>query len=114
MNIELSESQLRWLGGLLRSFCSDEIYELEGDALEERFLHLLDCEMRSDRVDAEIHSPRAELQIWNEVFAEREAAEKQHQSCAELLNNPVFQNAVDEMLEREHKAEQKEKDSEQK
>ena len=79
MTIELSENQLRWLGGLLRGFCSDQIYGLDGEALEKRFLHLLDCEMRSDRVDVELNSRRSQLeiciQVGEEIAAKRERGE---------------------------------------
>jgi len=76
MTIDLTPEQVRWLGGLLRGFCSDPIYDMEDEQeLTYRFMLLLQLEMSRGRDGMDV-SPRQELQMWNELFEQR-AAEKE-------------------------------------
>jgi hypothetical protein len=66
VKVDLTSEQVRWLGGLLRGFCSDPIYDMEDDnELEERFLHLLNCEMEHQTFT----SPDASIRALHEMQA---------------------------------------------
>lgn len=68
MTLELSPEQVRWLGGLLRGFCEDPIYEMEDEQeLKERFLLLLDVEMKRGRNEDDF-SPRIERELFMQAF----------------------------------------------
>jgi hypothetical protein len=75
VTITISENEARWLGGFLRGFCSDEIYELEGEELEARFRLLLELEMNRERDDMDF-TPRQELEICMQVGDEIAATQE--------------------------------------
>jgi len=64
VKVELTPEQVRWLGGLLRGFCADPIYDMDDEQeLKERFLHLLDCEMNHQTFT----SPNAQVRALHEM-----------------------------------------------
>jgi hypothetical protein len=76
MIVVLTTDEIRWLGGLLRGFCTDSIYTLEGPALVERFKRLLELEMeRPSHTSTDPHE-RGSAEFVDVFMTDREQEKK--------------------------------------
>jgi hypothetical protein len=94
MIVVLTTDEIRWLGGLLRGWCSDEIYTLEGQPLVDRFKRLLELEMeRPTHTSTDPHE-RGLAEFVDVFMADREQAEKKNDPDDPFYTETTLMDAV--------------------